>query len=38
MIGKIRKGHSFCGCIRDVTQKDDSKSSALEGVLLETTE
>ena len=38
MIGKIRKAHSFGGCIRYVTQKDDSKIIALEGVLLETTE
>ena len=38
MIGKIRKDHSFGGCIRYVTQKDDSKIIALEGVLLETTE
>ena len=33
MIGKIRKDHSFGGCIRYVTQKDDSKIIALEGVL-----
>ena len=25
MIGKIRKGRSFSGCIRYVTQKDDAK-------------
>ena len=25
MIGKIRKGRSFGGCIRYVTQKDDAK-------------
>lgn len=27
MIGKIKKGRSFGGCIRYVTQKDDAKSS-----------
>lgn len=35
MIGKIRKGRSFSGCIRYVTQKDDAKIIASEGVLLE---
>ena len=25
MIGKIRKGRSFSGCIRYVTQKEDAK-------------
>ena len=34
MIGKIRKGRSFGGCIRYVTQKDDAKIIASEGVLL----
>ena len=34
MIGKIRKGRSFSGCIRYVTQKDDAKIIASEGVLL----
>lgn len=30
MIGKIRKGRSFGGCIRYVTQKDDAKIIASE--------
>ena len=34
MIGKIRKGRSFGGCIRYVTQKDDAEIIASEGVLL----
>ena len=34
MIGKIRKGRSFGGCIRYVTQKDDAEIIAAEGVLL----
>ena len=38
MIGKIRKGCSFSGCIRYVTQKDDAKIIASEGVLLGTAE
>ena len=38
MIGKIRKGRSFSGCIRYVTQKDDAKFIASEGVLLGTVE
>ena len=38
MIGKIRKGRSFSGCIRYVTQKDDAKIIASEGVLLGTVE
>ena len=38
MIGKIRKDHSFGGCIRYVTQKDDAKIIASEGVLLGTAE
>ena len=38
MIGKIRKGRSFGGCIRYVTQKDDAKIIASEGVLLRTAE
>ena len=38
MIGKIRKGRSFSGCIRYVTQKDDAKIIASEGVLLGTAE
>ena len=38
MIGKIRKGRSFGGCIRYVTQKDDAKIIASEGVLLGTAE
>lgn len=35
MIGKIRKGRSFGGCIRYVTQKDDAEIIASEGVLQE---
>ena len=31
MIGKIRKGRSFGGCIRYVTQKDDAEIIASEG-------
>ena len=38
MRGKIRKGRSFSGCIRYVTQKDDAKIIASEGVLLGTAE
>ena len=38
MIGKIRKGRSFSGCIRYVTQKDDAEIIASEGVLLGTAE
>ena len=38
MIGKIRKGRSFGGCIRYVTQKDDAEIIASEGVLLGTAE
>ena len=38
MIGKIKKGRSFGGCIRYVTQKDDAKIIASEGVLLGTAE
>ena len=38
MIKKIKKGRSFGGCIRYVTQKDDAKIIASEGVLLGTAE
>lgn len=38
MIGKIKKGRSFGGCIRYVTQKDNAKIIASEGVLLGTAE
>lgn len=38
MIRKIKKGRSFGGCIRYVTQKDDAKIIASEGVLLRTAE
>ena len=38
MIGKIKKGRSFGGCIRYVTQKDNAKIIASEGVLLGTVE
>lgn len=38
MIGKIKKGRSFGGCIRYVTQKDDAEIIASEGVLLGTAE
>ena len=38
MIGKIKKGRSFGGCTRYVTQKDDAKIIASEGVLLGTAE
>ena len=38
MIRKIKKGRSFGGCIRYVTQKDDAKIIASEGVLLGTAE
>jgi len=38
MIGKIRKGRAFGGCIRYVTQKDDAEIIASEGVLLGTAE
>ena len=38
MIGKIRKGRSFGGCIHYVAQKDDAKIIASEGVLLGTAE
>ena len=29
MIGKIRKGRSFGGCIRYVTQKDDAEIASM---------
>ena len=38
MIRKIKKGRSFGGCIRYVTQKDDAEIIASEGVLLGTAE
>ena len=38
MIRKIKKGRSFGGCIRYVTQKVDAKIIASEGVLLGTAE
>ena len=36
MIGKLKKGSSFAGCIRYVTGKDDAKILASDGVLLGT--
>ena len=36
MIGKLKKGCSFGGCIRYVTGKDDAKILASDGVLLGT--
>lgn len=36
MIGKIKKGASFGGCIRYVTGKDEAKILASDGVLLGT--
>ena len=36
MIGKIKKGASFGGCIRYVTGKDEAKILASYGVLLGT--
>ena len=36
MIGKIKKGKSFGGCIRYVMGKDDAKIIASDGVLLGT--
>ena len=38
MIGKIKKGRSFGGCICYVTQKDNAEIIASEGVLLGTAE
>ena len=35
MIGKIRKGRSFGGCIRYVTQKDDAEIIASEACCWE---
>ena len=37
MIGKLKKGASFGGCIRYVTGKDEAKISASDGVFLGTT-
>ena len=34
MIGKLKKGSSFAGCIRYVTGKDEAKIIASDGVLL----
>lgn len=34
MIGKLKKGNSFGGCIRYVTGKDEAKIIASDGVLL----
>ena len=34
MIGKLKKGSSFGGCIRYVTGKDEAKIIASDGVLL----
>ena len=34
MIGKIKKGKSFGGCIRYVMGKDDAKIIESDGVLL----
>ena len=34
MIGKLKKGSSFAGCIRYVTGKDEAKILASDGVLL----
>ena len=36
MIGKLKKGSSFAGCIRYVTGKDEAKILASDGVLLGT--
>ena len=36
MIGKLKKGSSFVGCIRYVTGKDEAKIFASDGVLLGT--
>lgn len=36
MIGKLKKGSSFGGCIRYVTSKDEAKIIASDGVLLGT--
>ena len=36
MIGKLKKGSSFGGCIRYVTGKDEAKTIASDGVLLGT--
>jgi hypothetical protein len=36
MIGKLKKGCSFAGCIRYVTGKDEAKIIASDGVLLGT--
>ena len=36
MIGKLKKGSSFTGCIRYVTGKDEAKILASDGVLLGT--
>ena len=36
MIGKLKKGSSFAGCIRYVTGKDEAKILASDGVLLST--
>ena len=38
MIGKLKKGSSFGGCIRYVTGKDEAKIIASDGVLLGTNE
>ena len=35
MIGKLKKGSSFAGCIRYVTGKDEAKILASDGVLLD---
>ena len=36
MIGKLKKGASFGGCVRYVTGKDEAKILAYDGVLLGT--
>ena len=36
MIGKLKKGCSFGGCVRYVTGKDEAKILASDGVLLGT--
>ena len=36
MIGKLKEGASFCGCVRYVTGKDEAKILASDGVLLGT--
>ena len=36
MIGKLKKGSSFGGCIRYVTGKDEAKIIVSDGVLLGT--